>query len=312
MLVTPILFAASLTLGQVLLAEQRFFWYGLAPLLYNAGIVLGTLALQRRLRHLRAGHRRGHRGGPPPRQPIRRPAGSRFRIRLGWSVRTLVGAGVRPAHAAEDGQPPGRAGRPSSSSRPWPRALAAGSVTSFSFARNFQSVPVSLIGVAFALAAFPGPVDAPTPPATGAASCGCCARTWSASRGLTVFAAHRAGRARRARHPASCWAVGRSTPTTWRAPRLGPRCLRPLGPVREPHPPAQPGDLRHPAHAASRPSPRSRARDHRGRHAAAAAELGILAHPDSGSRSARRRRSRCWRWPWRCGCGVAPGRALQP
>ena len=35
MLVTPILFAASLTLGQVLLAEQRFFWYGIAPLLYN-------------------------------------------------------------------------------------------------------------------------------------------------------------------------------------------------------------------------------------------------------------------------------------
>ena len=44
MLVTPILFAASLTLGQVLLAEQRYFWYGIAPLLYNGGIVLGTLA----------------------------------------------------------------------------------------------------------------------------------------------------------------------------------------------------------------------------------------------------------------------------
>ncbi|MEO5964683.1 MAG: lipid II flippase MurJ, partial [Candidatus Limnocylindrales bacterium] len=33
--------------------------------------------------------------------------------------------------------------------------LAAGSVTALSFARNFQSVPVSLIGVAIALAAFP-------------------------------------------------------------------------------------------------------------------------------------------------------------
>jgi putative peptidoglycan lipid II flippase len=33
--------------------------------------------------------------------------------------------------------------------------LAAGSVTSVSFARNFQSVPVSLIGVAFSLAVFP-------------------------------------------------------------------------------------------------------------------------------------------------------------
>ncbi len=34
--------------------------------------------------------------------------------------------------------------------------LAAGSVTAISFARNFQSVPVSLIGVSIALAAFPG------------------------------------------------------------------------------------------------------------------------------------------------------------
>nr|MBA3403555.1 hypothetical protein [Gemmatimonadaceae bacterium] len=33
--------------------------------------------------------------------------------------------------------------------------LAAGSVTAVSFARNFQSVPVSLVGVAFALAIFP-------------------------------------------------------------------------------------------------------------------------------------------------------------
>ena len=33
--------------------------------------------------------------------------------------------------------------------------MAAGSVSSVSFARNFQSVPVSLIGVAFSVAAFP-------------------------------------------------------------------------------------------------------------------------------------------------------------
>jgi putative peptidoglycan lipid II flippase len=33
--------------------------------------------------------------------------------------------------------------------------MAAGSVSSVSFARNFQSVPVSLIGIAFSIAAFP-------------------------------------------------------------------------------------------------------------------------------------------------------------
>ena len=33
--------------------------------------------------------------------------------------------------------------------------LAAGSISAVSFARNFQSVPVSLIGIAFSVAAFP-------------------------------------------------------------------------------------------------------------------------------------------------------------
>ena len=35
MLVTQVLFAASLTLGQVLLADRRYFWYALAPILYS-------------------------------------------------------------------------------------------------------------------------------------------------------------------------------------------------------------------------------------------------------------------------------------
>ena len=41
MCVTPVIFAASIVLGEVLVAERRFFWYGLAPLFYNGGIVLG-------------------------------------------------------------------------------------------------------------------------------------------------------------------------------------------------------------------------------------------------------------------------------
>ena len=109
MLVTPILFAASLTLGQVLLAEQRYFWYGIAPMLYNAGIIAGTVALQRLARHLRPGHRRGHRGGHPPRQPLRRAAGQHLpdRARMGGAHR--IGRRVRAAHAAEGDQPAGGA-----------------------------------------------------------------------------------------------------------------------------------------------------------------------------------------------------------
>ena len=154
MLVTPILFAASLTLGQVLLAEQRFFWYGLAPLLYNGGIVLGTILFSDTLGIY----------GPAIGAVIGASIhlgsrfiglrGSSFRVGIGWDGRTpsirefvrlmlpkMVSHPVEPMtflffNAVASG-------------------LAAGSVTAVSFARNFQSVPVSLVGVAFALAVFP-------------------------------------------------------------------------------------------------------------------------------------------------------------
>ncbi len=45
MLLGPVLFAASIALGEVLLAERRFLFYGLAPPLYNGGIVAGTVVL---------------------------------------------------------------------------------------------------------------------------------------------------------------------------------------------------------------------------------------------------------------------------
>ena len=153
MLITPILFAASLTLGQVLLAEQRFFWYGLAPLLYNAGIILGTVvftglgifgpaigAVIGAVLHLAS------------RFVGLRP--SRFRIGLGGSFRTpSVREFARlmlPKMVSHPVEPMTFLFFTSVAT-----TLAAGSVTAVSFARNFQSVPVTVIGVAFALAAFP-------------------------------------------------------------------------------------------------------------------------------------------------------------
>jgi len=154
MLVTPVLFAASLTLGQVLLAEQRFFWYGVAPLLYNAGIILGTVLFSGSLGIY----------GPAIGAVIgaaihlaSRFIGlrdSRFRIRLGWSARaSSVREFVRlmlPKMASHPVEPMTFLFFTAVAS-----SLAAGSVTAVSFARNFQSVPVSLIGVAFSLAVFP-------------------------------------------------------------------------------------------------------------------------------------------------------------
>ena len=154
MLVTPILFAASLTLGQVLLAEQRFFWYGIAPLLYNGGIIAGTLlfsdslgiygpaigAVLGAILHLLSrfvGLR-----------------GSSFRARFEWVPRTSsVREFVRlmlPKMISHPVEPITFLFFTNVAS-----GLVAGSVTVISYANNFRSVPVSLVGVAFALAVFP-------------------------------------------------------------------------------------------------------------------------------------------------------------
>jgi len=154
MLVTPILFAASLTLGQVLLAEQRFFWYGIAPLLYNGGIIIGTIGFSDAFGIY----------GPAIGAVIGATIhlgsrfiglrGSRFRIGLGWeggtpAIREFVRL-MLPKMVSHPVEPMTFLFFTAVAS-----SLAAGSVTAVSFARNFQSVPVSLVGVAFALAVFP-------------------------------------------------------------------------------------------------------------------------------------------------------------
>ena len=154
MLVTPILFAASLALGEVLLAERRFLAYGAAPLLYNAGIVMGTLTLAPSIGIF----------GPAVGAVL--GAALHLGIRL-WGLRSSsfrVRFRIEPRTAAV--REFVRLMLPKMISHPVEpmtflfftavaTTLGTGSVSAVSFARNFQSVPVSLIGVAFSLAAFP-------------------------------------------------------------------------------------------------------------------------------------------------------------
>jgi putative peptidoglycan lipid II flippase len=154
MLVTPVLFAASITLGEVLVAERRFLFYGLAPILYNAGIVAGTVAL-----HDTIGIRAAAVGavvGALLHLAIRvvgiRWTSVRLRPRLDLRMPALreFGRLMVPKMLAHPIEPLTFLFFTSVAT-----TLAAGSVTAISFARNFQSVPVSLVGVAFSLAAFP-------------------------------------------------------------------------------------------------------------------------------------------------------------
>lgn len=152
MLISPFLFTISNTFGNVLLNTKAFWWYGLSPVMYNIGIITGVFfwAETWGVMGLVAGTLVGACLHLAVRLPSLFRYGYRFRltfamdgdfretlrlmgpkmIQIGlWQI--LMWWFVRLASQ-----------------------LPEGSVTIYSFARNFQSVPVSLIGIAIALAAF--------------------------------------------------------------------------------------------------------------------------------------------------------------
>ena len=154
MCLTPPIFAASLVIGEVLVAERRFLWYGLAPLMYSAGIAAGTLVLSGSLGIYAAAW--GAVGGAVAHLGIRLAGlrGSAFRARPALSLRTRgLGEFIRlviPKMVSQPLEPLVFLYYTSLAS-----SLAAGSVSSMNYARNFYGVPVGLIGASFAIAAFP-------------------------------------------------------------------------------------------------------------------------------------------------------------
>ena len=154
MLITPILFAASITLGEVLVAERRFLYYALAPILYNVGIVAGTVLLHDRIGVAAAAV--GAILGAVLHLGIRVVGmrGSTVRIRPRWRLHMPAvhefGWLMLPKMLSHPIEPLTFLFFTSVAS-----TLVAGSVTAISFARNFQSVPVALVGIAISLAAFP-------------------------------------------------------------------------------------------------------------------------------------------------------------
>lgn len=154
MCVTPLIFTVSIVLGEMLVAKRRFLFYALAPLLYNGGIVAGTILLGSRIGIYAAAF--GAVLGALLHLAIRAVGVARadFRIRPRLAVRTAAvrefGALMLPRMAGAPIEPLTFQFFTNVAS-----GFVAGSVSSVSFARNFESVPVSLIGVAFSLAAFP-------------------------------------------------------------------------------------------------------------------------------------------------------------
>lgn len=152
--VTSLIFAASFALGEMLVARQRFLSYGLAPLLYNAGIAGGAIVLGPSMGIYGAAV--GTVVGALLHLAVRVIEARRVGIQFGFSL-AIRGAEFRefvrlslPKTISQPIEPLTFLFFTSAAS-----TLATGSVSSLSFARNFQSVPVSLIGVAFSVAAFP-------------------------------------------------------------------------------------------------------------------------------------------------------------
>jgi len=151
---SQVIFAASWVLGEVLVADRRFVAYGLAEPLYYAGISGGALLL----------------GGPLGIYGAAVGALVGATAHLGIRLIGLRRTGFRPLPAlALRTSGLGeflRLMAPKMLSQPilsltalyftgLASSLAAGSVTSFTFAQHFQSLPENLCGVAFATAAFP-------------------------------------------------------------------------------------------------------------------------------------------------------------
>lgn len=149
-----VLFAASICLGEILVAHRRFLFYALAPVLYTGGIIVGTVVGAERLGIVATAW--GAVGGAAAHLVIRFLGTLRtsFRVRPSFRVRTpafrefirlmlprMVSHPIEPAIFTYF--------------TVLASTIAVGGVSAVNFALDYQVVPVSLIGVTFSLAVFP-------------------------------------------------------------------------------------------------------------------------------------------------------------
>ncbi len=149
-----LMFAASMALGEILVARRRFLAYGIAPILYTGGIVVGTVLLGPRIGVLGAAW--GAVIGASLHLGARAIGATRagFRIRLRLAFRTaefreflrlmiprMLSYPIDPIVVS------------------YLTVLAVGigpgNASALSFVLDYQFVPVQVIAIAFSIAAFP-------------------------------------------------------------------------------------------------------------------------------------------------------------
>ncbi len=155
MLFSPILFAISMTYGRVLISVKEFFWWGLSPALYNIGIILGVIYLYPKLGML--GMVLGTLFGALLHMlnrlwPLKRKK-YHFKTKVDFRFTPEIKETIKLALPKMLQY--GMFHFMLLSFTRIASALPEGSVTVYSYARNFQSLPVSLLGIAIAMAAYP-------------------------------------------------------------------------------------------------------------------------------------------------------------
>jgi len=155
MLLSPILFTLSNSYGRILISVKEFFWWGLSPALYNLGIIIGVLFLVPRfgmlglvlgtlcgvllhlanrfapLKRKKYGFRNkmDFRFTPEMKETVRLMLPKIFQYSM-WFILLMVFTNVASK-------------------------LPEGSIAAYNYARNFQSLPVSLLGIAISMAMYP-------------------------------------------------------------------------------------------------------------------------------------------------------------
>jgi len=153
LLLSPLIIALSTAVGSMLVSYKSFLSYGLSPIFYNAGIIGGTYLVPSFGLY---GLIIGTLGGALLHLAPRLISIARTPFNFSWKLKIKE----HNFHTMLRLMLPKMLGHPVEQLKflGFTRVatlLTAGSVTSISFARNFQSVPVSLFGIATSVAAFP-------------------------------------------------------------------------------------------------------------------------------------------------------------
>jgi putative peptidoglycan lipid II flippase len=149
-----VMFAASIALGEILVAHRRFLFYALAPILYTTGIIVFTVLFAGRFGIVATAW--GAVAGATAHLVIRAIGTTRtsFRIRPAFAIRTaafrefvrlmiprMFSVAIEPLTITYFTRVAA--------------GLAVGAVSALNFGLDYQVLPVSLIGVSFSLAVFP-------------------------------------------------------------------------------------------------------------------------------------------------------------